>query len=227
VLVILLRTERLASLVDGTPAYAQCVKLIARDIEDNAMMTPEDDCTDAEKIAVMHVCGACRRAACATQPRRTAARCASRPPRLCVQTAALARALFGGTADGRAHDHGADRARNLGADRSSARKRVTTIAQLVEKTGIDPRAAAAASREGEPQMLRSPLPHAPARAHGAAAPTPHVAGVPLACGPPKPRPPARLPPPPAAWLGARQGCRRSGLRDRCLRACGLGLALRW
>jgi hypothetical protein len=54
-------------------------------------------------------------------------------------------------------------------------------------------------------MLRSPLPHAPARAHGAAAPTPCVAEVPLACGPPKPRPSARLPPPPAAWLGARAG----------------------
>jgi hypothetical protein len=54
-------------------------------------------------------------------------------------------------------------------------------------------------------MLRSPLPHAPARTHGAAAPSPHVADVPLACGPPEPRPPARLPPPPAAWLGARAG----------------------
>jgi hypothetical protein len=75
-------------------------------------------------------------------------------------------------------------------------------------------------------MLRSPLPHAPARAHGAAAPSPHVAEVLLACGPPKPRPPARLPPPPAAWLGARAGLCRSGRRGRCLRACGLRLALR-
>jgi hypothetical protein len=54
---------------------AQCVKLIARDIEDNAMMTPEDarrivaNYTDAENITVMHVCGV-------HQPRRTAARCA-------------------------------------------------------------------------------------------------------------------------------------------------------
>jgi hypothetical protein len=54
-------------------------------------------------------------------------------------------------------------------------------------------------------MLRSPLPHAPARAHGAPASKPRVAEVPLACGPPKPLPPARLPPPPAAWLGARAG----------------------
>jgi hypothetical protein len=64
-----------------------------------------------------------------------------RPPRLCVQAAALVCALFGGTADGRARD--------LGADRASARRRVTTIAQLVAKTGIDLRAAAAASRDGE------------------------------------------------------------------------------
>jgi hypothetical protein len=48
------------------------------------------------------------------------------------------------------------------------------------------------------QILRSLLPHAPARAHGDAAPTPRVAEVPLACKPPKPRPPAQLPPPPAA-----------------------------
>jgi hypothetical protein len=54
-------------------------------------------------------------------------------------------------------------------------------------------------------MLRSPLPHAPARAHGAAALRPRVAEVPVACGPPKPRPPAQLPLPPAAWLGARAG----------------------
>jgi hydrogenase maturation factor len=60
---------------------AQCVKLIARDIEHNAMMTPENarrivaNFTDAEKITVMHVCGV-------HQPRRTAARYASRtsPP---------------------------------------------------------------------------------------------------------------------------------------------------
>jgi hypothetical protein len=54
-------------------------------------------------------------------------------------------------------------------------------------------------------MLRSQLPHAPARAHGATYPTPRVAEVPLSCGPPKLRPPARLPPPPAAWLDARAG----------------------
>jgi hypothetical protein len=70
----------------------------------------------------------------------------STPPRLCVQPTALACALFDGTADGRARDHGADRTRDLGADRANARRRVTTIAQLVEKTGIDPRAAAAASQ---------------------------------------------------------------------------------
>jgi hypothetical protein len=42
--VILSHAERLASLVDGTLAYAQWVKLIgiARDIEDNAMTRPED-----------------------------------------------------------------------------------------------------------------------------------------------------------------------------------------
>jgi hypothetical protein len=63
--VILSHAESLAWLVDGTPAHAQCVKLIARDIEDKAMTTPEDaqrivaSYTDAEKIAVMHVCGAC------------------------------------------------------------------------------------------------------------------------------------------------------------------------
>jgi hypothetical protein len=70
-------------------------------------------------------------------------------------------------------------------------------------------------------MLRSPLPHAPACAHDAAAPSPHV---PLACGPPKPRPPARLPPRPAAWLSARAGlssersaaaCERAGCVWRC------------
>jgi hypothetical protein len=64
-----------------------------------------------------------------------------RPPRLCVQPAALVCALFGGSADGRARD--------LGADRASARRRVTMIAQLVEKMGINLRAAAAASRDGE------------------------------------------------------------------------------
>jgi hypothetical protein len=53
-----------------------------------------------------------------------------RPPRLCVQPAALACALFGGTADGRAHDHGAYRARNLCA---LPRKR--------PETGHDDRAA--------------------------------------------------------------------------------------
>jgi hypothetical protein len=63
--VILAHAKRLASLVEGTPTYAPCVKLIARDLEDNAMMTPEDarrilaSYTDPEKIAVMHVCGAC------------------------------------------------------------------------------------------------------------------------------------------------------------------------
>jgi hypothetical protein len=52
--VLLLHAERLASLVEGTPAYTQCVELIARDIEDNAMPTPEDarrimaNYTDAE-----------------------------------------------------------------------------------------------------------------------------------------------------------------------------------
>jgi hypothetical protein len=73
--------------------------------------------------------------------------------------AALVCALFGGTADGPAHDHGADRARNFAADRPSARRWFTTMVQLVKKTGIDLRAAAAASQDGEAsaQMLRPPL----------------------------------------------------------------------
>jgi hypothetical protein len=63
--VIFSHAERLASLVEGTPAYAQCVKLIARDIEDYAMTTPENarrimaNYTDAERIAVIHVFGSC------------------------------------------------------------------------------------------------------------------------------------------------------------------------
>jgi hypothetical protein len=36
-------------------------------------------------------------------------------------------------------------------------------------------------------------------------PLPRAAEVPLACGPPKPRPPAQLPSPPGAWLGAQAG----------------------
>jgi hypothetical protein len=80
---------------------------------------------------------------------------------------------------------------------------------------IDPRAAAGASQLGKPQMLRSPLPHAPACAHDAAAPSPHV---PLACGPPKPRPPARLPPRPAAWLSARAGLSSERSAAACERA---------
>jgi hypothetical protein len=56
---------RLASLVEGTPAYAQCIELIRKDIKNFAMTTPEDaariatNYTEAERIAVMHVCGAC------------------------------------------------------------------------------------------------------------------------------------------------------------------------
>jgi hypothetical protein len=53
----------------------------------------------------------------------------------------LVGALVGGTAGGCAGDHGA------GGD--STWRKVTTIAQLVEKTGIDLRAAVAASRNGE------------------------------------------------------------------------------
>jgi hypothetical protein len=49
------------------------------------------------------------------------------------------------------------------------------------------------------------LPHAPARVHGEAALKPRAAEVPLACEPVKPRPPAQLPPPPAAWSGAQRG----------------------
>jgi hypothetical protein len=40
--VILSHAERLTLLVHSTPVYAQCVKLIPRDTEDNAMTTPED-----------------------------------------------------------------------------------------------------------------------------------------------------------------------------------------
>jgi hypothetical protein len=63
--VILAHAMRLASLVEGTPAYAQCIELIKKDIEDFATTTPEDaariatNYTAAERIAVMHVCGAC------------------------------------------------------------------------------------------------------------------------------------------------------------------------
>jgi hypothetical protein len=39
---ILSHAERLASLVEGTPAYAQCIELIKKDIEDFAMTTPKD-----------------------------------------------------------------------------------------------------------------------------------------------------------------------------------------
>jgi hypothetical protein len=59
--------------------------------------------------------------------------------------AALVCALFAPPALARA----AHRARDLSAHRASALTRVTTIAQLVEKTGIDLRAAAAASRDGK------------------------------------------------------------------------------
>jgi hypothetical protein len=63
--VILAHATRLASLVEGTPAYAQCIELIKKNIEDFAMTTPEDaariatNYTEAERLAVMHVCGAC------------------------------------------------------------------------------------------------------------------------------------------------------------------------
>jgi hypothetical protein len=100
--------------------------------------------------------------------------------------------------------------------RSSWRRRASTCAPR-------PRPAEMVSA----QMLRSPLPHAPARAHGADAPTPRAAEVPLACGPSEPWPPARLPPPQQHDWARRQGCRRSGRRDRCLRACGQRLALHW
>jgi hypothetical protein len=50
-----------------------------------------------------------------------------------------------------------------------------------------------------------PLPHAFARAHGAAASTPRAAEAPLAFEPPESRPPAQLSPPPAAWLVAQGG----------------------
>jgi hypothetical protein len=40
--VILALAMRLASLVEGTPAYAQCIELIKKDIEDFAMTTPKD-----------------------------------------------------------------------------------------------------------------------------------------------------------------------------------------
>jgi hypothetical protein len=52
-------------LVDGTPVYARSASSSLREAADNAMTTPEDarrivvNYTDAEKIAVMHACGAC------------------------------------------------------------------------------------------------------------------------------------------------------------------------
>jgi hypothetical protein len=49
--------------------------------------------------------------------------------------------LFGGTADGLA--------RNIVANRASAWRRVTTIAQLVKKAGTNLRVAARASQDGE------------------------------------------------------------------------------
>jgi hypothetical protein len=88
---------RTASLVEGTPAYAQCIELIKEDIEDFAMTSPEDaariatNYTDAETIAVMHVCGAC---GVRDTPRRTAVRRGSRssPPRTgCTQNPSSSR----------------------------------------------------------------------------------------------------------------------------------------
>jgi hypothetical protein len=74
------------------------------------------------------------------------------------------------------------------------------------------------------QMLRLPLPHAPA----ARLPVRHVwqrcrlhAGLPG-----HGRQHDCLRPQQYGWA-RRQGCRRSGRRDRCLRACGLRLARRW